>query len=152
MARRVWWCVFALLVPAAFVVLSVAVTRWSFRTWPTGAYTWVPAMLALAGFAVLLLVGHRLGSRGVPVVVTVVVWFLGRLLGALAAAPLADGAVDASLLADASFGFMTLEDGRPVFGSPAVFSAALQVAVLVLAHRWGIRGSADSDADAKKSH
>jgi len=151
MTRRVEWCVFALLVPAALGVLSVAVTRWSFRAWPTGAYTWVPAILALTGFAVLLLIGYLLGSRGVPVVATAVAWVLGRPLGALVAAPLTDGVVDASLLADASFGFMTLQDGRLAVGSPAVFSAAVQVAVLVLAHSWGRRHAAGSGAGAKQS-
>lgn len=129
-ARRAGLLAGALLTQAAYGVLSVVVTRWGFRAWPQGSYTWVPGILAVGALAVLVGIGWYLGARGAPFAAIVAAWYAGRVAGALAASLVTGGGLDASLLSRASFGLVTMDAGRVVLGAPDVAPFVVSLAVL----------------------
>lgn len=135
--RRLLLFAAGVVVQASFGVLALIVTRWGFRSWPTGSYTWIPALVGVAGFLVLLLLGRLLGARGLPFPLLAVAWYCGRIAGALASALVTHDGIDSSLVATASFGLVLPEPGRMVLGTPSVLPAAAQLTVLGLAYLWG---------------
>jgi len=124
---------------AGFGLAALIVTRWGFRSWPQGAYTWIPAAVAVAEIIVLVAIGYALSARGLPFGLVVAAWYLGRLAGALASWLLPGVGLDAVLLDAASFGVLTSEGGRLAFGAPSLAAIVLPLAVLVAAGAWGRR-------------
>lgn len=130
------------LAQAAFGLVAVVVTRAAFRSWPAGAYTWIPGLLGVAGLLVLIALAHALAVRGLPFVLVVAAWLLGRLTGAVAAAVLPGVGIDPALLATASFGMLVLDAGALRLGAPSLVALAVQLAALALAYRAGTRARA----------
>lgn len=130
------------LVQAAFTFAGLVVTRWSFRSWPPGAYTVVPSLIGVAGIAVLVGLAYWLAARGLPLTLVVAAWLAGRLAGALLGAVLPGVGVDAALLARASFGVLVLDGRRVSFAAPAPIPLLVHLAVLTLAWLAGSRRGA----------
>jgi hypothetical protein len=137
------------LVQAGFGLGALLITRWGFRSWPQGSYTWIPALIALAGLAVLALVGRALSARGLPFGLIVAAWYFGRIAGVLASWLLMGVAPDTPLLATATFGVLAPGDGRPTIGTPSLLSAALPLAVLAAAYVWGKRGQVRAEDELR---
>ncbi len=127
------------LVQAAFTFAGLVATRWSFRSWPTGAYTVVPSLIGVAGIAVLVWLAYWLAARGLPLPLVVAAWLAGRLAGALLGTVLPGVGVDGALLAQASFGVFALEGRRVSLSAPSLIPLLVQLAVLALAWLPGSR-------------
>ncbi|MDI6711967.1 MAG: hypothetical protein QMD96_01880 [Anaerosomatales bacterium] len=127
------------LVQAAFTFAGLVVTRWSFRSCPTGAYTVVPSLIGIAGIAVVVGLAYWLAVRGLPLPLVVAAWVAGRIAGALLGAVLPGVGIDAALLAQASFGVLALEGRRVAFGAPSLTPLLVQLTVLALAWLAGSR-------------
>ncbi|MDP2401392.1 MAG: hypothetical protein Q8M66_05385 [Actinomycetota bacterium] len=125
---------------ATFGLLAVVVTRWAFRSWPAGAYTWTPGLIGLAGALVLAGLAYVLAVRGLSFVLVASAWFFGRLAGAIAAAVVPGVGVDPVLVATASFGLLVLDGNRLTIGTPSLLALLAQLAILSLAYLWGKRG------------
>lgn len=127
------------LVQAAFTFAGLVVTRWSFRSWPTGAYTVVPSLIGVAGIVVLVGLAYWLAARGLPLPLVVAAWLFGRLAGALLGAMLPGVGVDAALLGEATSGVLALEGRRISFGAPSRIPLLVHLGVLTLAWLAGSR-------------
>jgi len=127
----------AVLVPAAFGFASLLVVRWGFRSWPQGSYVWIPLLITLAEFAMLVLLGRVLGAGGLPLGLAVAGWYAGRIAGAAASSQVAGVGLDAALLESASFGALVVRDGGVAFAVPSLAAAVLPLAALAIAYAWG---------------
>ncbi len=136
--------VIGVLAMGVFGLGSLMVVRWGFRSWPQVSYVGIPLLIALAGLAVLAVLGRELSVRGLSLGLLLVAWYLGRLAGAFAAGILPGVGVDASLIDTASFGALVVDDGRITLGVPSVASAVLPVAVLAVGHVWGRRAQREA--------
>lgn len=139
-----------LLVQAAFTFAGLVVTRWSFRSWPTGAYTVVPSLIGIAGIAVLVALAYWLAVRGLSLPLVVAAWVAGRVMGALLGAVLPGVGVDAALLGQATFGVLVLEGRRVSFGAPSLTPLLVQLAVLALAWLAGSRRQRGGDGSSAR--
>lgn len=127
------------LAQAALGLIAVVVTRWAFRSWPAGAYTWVPGLIGVV--AVLLIVGlaSLLAFRGLSFVLVASAWFFGRLAGALASGIVPGMGIDPLLVATASFGLLVLDGSRVTIGTPSLLPLLGHLAIVSVAYVWGRR-------------
>ncbi len=125
-------------VQATVSVLALLITRSGFRSRPSFAYTWIPAIVGLAALVALVALGYALARRGLPLVLVVAAWIIGRLAGVIASSLVPGVGIDSSLLASASFNLLVLDTGRLTAGVPSV-ALILQLTALSLAHAWGRR-------------
>lgn len=147
--RKLYLFAVGLLVQAVFGVLALMVTRWGFQSWPTGSYTWIPGSIAIAGVIEIIWLGRALGRRGLPLPLLLAAWFIGRLLGAAASGLVLPDGIDAGLVAAASFNMLVIEDGRLALGTLPALSILLSIAVLALAHRWGVLRACSTPASTE---
>ncbi len=150
--RKLYLFAFGVLVQAVFGVLALMVTRWGFRSWPTGSYTWIPGLIAVAGVIEIIWLGRALGSRGLPLPLLVAAWFIGRLLGAAASGLVLPDGIDAGLVAAASFNMLVIDNGQLALGALPALSMLLSITVLTLAHRWGISSESVSTQKNTPGH
>jgi len=137
--RRLRLFAIGILAQALLGLLSVVVTRWAFRSWPAGAYTWIPGLIGVAGVLVLVGLAYTLASRGLPFVLLAAAWLIGRLAGAVVAAVLPGVGFDPALIASASFGLLVVDGGRLAIDTPSLPSLLAQLVILSLAYLWGRR-------------
>lgn len=143
--RQVRLFALTVLAQAGFGLGTLLVVRWGFQSWPQGAYVWIPTLIFVAQLGLLVWLGHLLGAKGLPFLLAVAAWYLGRIAGVLVSRALPDVGLDASLLRTASFGALVLEDGRLGWGAPSLAAAAVPLMVLAAAYVWGRRGRSSAD-------
>ncbi len=129
----------AVLAQATFGLVAVLISRWAFRSWPTGAFTRAPGLVGVAGILLVIGLSSALGARGLAFGLVAATWIVGRLLGAIAAAVIPGVGIDAALLASASFGLLSRDGGRVVLGAPTILPLLAQLTVLFIGQRWGSR-------------
>lgn len=126
----------AAVLQAAMGVVSVAITREGFRSWPQGSYTWIPGILGVTALLLAVILYWYLATRGLSFPWLLVAWFAGRVAGAFASIPLTDG-LDGSLLSISSFGLLSAEGGRIGLGAPNIGPALPHIAAVALGWRLG---------------
>ncbi len=132
-------------VQCAFGFLSLLVVRWGFRSWPQGAYTWIPGALSAGSLLVLAGIGYSLARRGSPIALTAFAWLTGRLMSVLASSLVPGVGIDNGLLAVASFGLVSIDSQGLTTGQPSLGSLLAHLAVLAAAHMSGrLRGGSSS--------
>ena len=145
---HMWLFAIGVLAQATAGVLAILVTRWSFRSLPVYAYTWIPAVVGLGSLVVLVGIGYALSRRSLPLFLVIAAWFVGRLAGVIASAIVPGVGIDAGLLASVSFGLLVLDTGRLTLGLPSA-ALLLQLGVLALASALGRRSRLSHAATAK---
>ncbi|MCX8007158.1 MAG: hypothetical protein N3B11_03470 [Coriobacteriia bacterium] len=138
-AKRLALFAAGMTVQAAFGVLALLATRLGFRWWPAGSYTWVAALVAVAGALVTVFLCRGLAAAGLPVPLVLMAWYAGRIAGALASAVFAGVGFDAALIARASFGLLLIDRGRLALGAPALGELVPALAFAVFGCWWGVR-------------
>ncbi len=125
---------------AAAGFASMLVTRWGFRSWPSGSYTWIPVILDLAGLVLVLLVARALSSRGLSWTLVLGAWLVGRIGGVLSGALVPGVGLDAGLVSRATFGLPVAGQGGLAVGFGQLLPLTAQLVIMTLGYAWGRLG------------